>query len=51
MLYHAGAILAALGDRDGARRFFRESLEANPHSSVASNVRESLPEVGAGEGL
>jgi tetratricopeptide (TPR) repeat protein len=42
MLYHAGAISAALGDRQAAARYFQESLTLNPHSPVAGKARESL---------
>ena len=42
MLYHAGEICAASGDREKATRYFRESLELNPFSSVAAEVREAL---------
>jgi tetratricopeptide (TPR) repeat protein len=42
MLYHAGAISAALGDRQAAARYFQESLTLNPHSPVAEKARESL---------
>ncbi len=42
MLYHAGAICAASGDREKATRYFRDSLELNPFSSVAGQAREAL---------
>jgi len=42
MLYHAGAISAASGERERATRYFRESLELNPFSSVAAEAREAL---------
>lgn len=40
MLYHASEICAGLGDRDAALRYGKDSLTANPHSPVASKVRE-----------
>ena len=46
MLYHAGAICASVGDRDAAAKYLRESLALNPHSTVASNARESLQQLG-----
>ncbi len=42
MLYHAGAICAASGDREKASRYFRESLALNPYSPVAAEAREAL---------
>ncbi len=42
MLFHAGAICAASGDRVAAARYFQESLALNPHSPVAGKARESL---------
>jgi tetratricopeptide (TPR) repeat protein len=42
MLYHAGAISSASGDREEATRYFRESLALNPFSSVAAQAREAL---------
>jgi tetratricopeptide (TPR) repeat protein len=42
MLYHAGAISAAVGDRDAATKYLRESLALNPQSPVAAKARESL---------
>ncbi len=42
MLYHAGAITAASGDRETAARYFRESLELDPFSPVADEARASL---------
>lgn len=42
MLYHAGAICAASGDREAATRYFRESLALNPFSPVAREARKSL---------
>jgi tetratricopeptide (TPR) repeat protein len=55
MLYHAGTISAASGDREAAARYFQESLTLNPHSPVAGKARESLaglePQVAPPEGL
>jgi tetratricopeptide (TPR) repeat protein len=45
MLYHAGAICAAVGDRNAAAEYFRQSLALNPHSTVASKARESLQQL------
>jgi hypothetical protein len=42
MLYHAGAICAAVSDRDAAAKYLRESPALNPHSPAAANARESL---------
>jgi hypothetical protein len=42
MLYHAGEICVASGDREAALRYLRESLALNPYSSVATKALESL---------
>lgn len=48
MLYHAGAICAASGDRGTALQYLRESLAINPYSEVAADARESLREIEPG---
>ena len=45
MLYHAGAISAASGDRKAALRYLEESLALNPYSPVATEARESLQQL------
>lgn len=42
MLYHAGAICAASGDREAAERYLRRSLDLDPRSTVAARARETL---------
>ena len=42
LCYHAGMIAARLGDKTTARTHLTQSLETNPHSQVASSVREAL---------
>lgn len=42
MLYRAGAIALANGDRQAAREYFRRSLAASPRSEVAAHVERLL---------
>jgi tetratricopeptide (TPR) repeat protein len=42
LFYHAGAIAAASGDDSAAGSYFRQSLETNGQSPVASLAREAL---------
>jgi tetratricopeptide (TPR) repeat protein len=42
MLYHAGVIASRLQDVPAARRFLSQSLEVNPLSPVADEVRKAL---------
>jgi tetratricopeptide (TPR) repeat protein len=50
LLYHAGAICAGLGDRDGALRYGKDSLAVNPHSPVAAKARELIEAIEADGG-
>jgi tetratricopeptide (TPR) repeat protein len=40
--YHAGVISQKAGDPMGSEKYFRQSLEINPHSEVADSVRHAL---------
>lgn len=42
IFYHAGAIALKLNDRPAAARFFRQSLDLNPHSDVSEAAHRAL---------
>jgi tetratricopeptide (TPR) repeat protein len=45
LLYHAGAIALAAGDRESAGRYLRQSLETSSRSEVADSARRLLEEL------
>lgn len=47
MLYHAGAIAAALGDRAAAADYFKQSLDTSAVSEVAADARAAAGALGA----
>jgi tetratricopeptide (TPR) repeat protein len=51
MLYHAGAIAAALKDRRAATRAFQQSLDSGPVPEIAAADREGLQKLSASASL